>query len=85
MVIRCARLVIKLFLSLLFLLFFFFAERSESYQHLFNNYKRIPELLSMDSFSKSHFFNENLKSRSHTYLTPKVSKREERERANEVI
>ena len=51
------------------------SERSESYQHLYS-YKKIPELLS-DQFNKSHFFNENLKTRSHTYLTPKVGRQED--------
>lgn len=50
-------------------------EGSESYQHLYN-YKRIPELLS-DQFNRTHFFNENLKTRSHTYLTPKVGRQED--------
>lgn len=60
--------------SLMFLNFFstIFSERSESYQHLYN-FKRIPELLS-DPFNKSHFFNENLKTRSHTYLTPQIGR-----------
>lgn len=51
------------------------SEESESYQHLYN-FKRIPEMFS-DQFIKSHFFNENLKTRSHTYLTPKVGRQED--------
>lgn len=56
-----------------------FSERSESYQHLAYTYKRIPnDLISMDSFNKAHFFNENLKTRSQTFLTsPKISRRGE--------
>lgn len=62
----------------LFFLFFFltFSERSQSYQQL-PNYKRIPELYSLNPFNRSHFFDDSFKARSQTYLTPKMSKRED--------
>lgn len=63
--------------ALMTLLNFAFSERSESYQHLYN-YRKIPELFSLDSFHKSQFFVENHKSRSHTHLTtPKAVARGE--------